>query len=230
MVTARLPASWAVARLPSSVGCQGAYGTVWRGRCAAAAFHGQPLGVVNWTLHPLALLMGRLDADVQVAGVALSASGAVGLRRDGAVSARSLSFDMQLPSPLLRQLPADLSGRLRANLSRLHLSHGWIDDIQGHIEVHELFSGGRRPAALGAFELIFSTPALTDGRHVGSLRDLGGPLEVQGRLTLGTTPGYLLEGSVAARPEASDILRDQLTLLGPPDAQGRRRFAQEAEL
>jgi len=62
---------------------------------------------------------------------------------------------------------------------------------------------------------------------VGQLRDLGGPLAVEGSVRLLPGPGFELQGLVAPRPTASQKLADEIRYLGSPDAQGRRPFMLE---
>jgi hypothetical protein len=81
---------------------------------------------------------------------------------------------------------------------------------------------------IGSYEIVFdAAPSGSDAR-TGRIKDLGGPLEVTGSLQFTRPPGYLLQGLVRSRPEASPTLQRQLEALGPADAEGRRTFAQEA--
>jgi hypothetical protein len=54
---------------------------------------------------------------------------------------------------------------------------------------------------------------------------LGGPLAVAGTLRMTPEPGFVLEGTVASRANATPELARQLQMLGAPDAQGRRSFS-----
>jgi hypothetical protein len=66
---------------------------------------------------------------------------------------------------------------------------------------------------------------------VGQLRDLGGPLAVDGTLQLTPRPGYKLQARVGLRPNAAPELTQNLQgllqYMGTPDAQGRYPYAQE---
>ena len=229
VVLARLPARWLTAKLPAELRCDDPGGTIWHGDCASLALRGQPLGSVAWVIHPQGLLLAHIDAQLQLSGPKLTGSSAVTLGRSGDLTLRDLKIGVDLPTPLIPRLAPDLSGHVQADLSELQIASGWIRDIRGRIECDQLFSGGPQSASLGNFELRFTDPPHS-GQTVGQLHDLGGPLDVQGTLTLGATPGYLLEGSVAARPQASEVLRNLLARLGAADATGHHRFAQEAEL
>ena len=60
---------------------------------------------------------------------------------------------------------------------------------------------------------------------VGQVRDLGGPLSVEGTLKLTGGGGFDMQALVAARPEATPELTNNIKFLGSPDASGRRQFA-----
>jgi len=60
---------------------------------------------------------------------------------------------------------------------------------------------------------------------IGKLRDLDGPLAVEGSLRLTRQPGFDLEGLVAPRSGAAPELVNNIRYLGSPDATGRRPFS-----
>jgi hypothetical protein len=62
-------------------------------------------------------------------------------------------------------------------------------------------------------------------RYRRRAHDLGGPLALAGTLRMTPEPGFVVDGTVAARPTASPNLVRQLQMLGAPDAQGRRSFS-----
>ena len=80
--------------------------------------------------------------------------------------------------------------------------------------------------SIGSYVITF--PAADPSKEpVGQLRSVGGSLDVQGTLRLTRAPGVVVEGTVAARPDAPPELVKQLAYLGSPDAQGRRPFSFE---
>ena len=76
-----------------------------------------------------------------------------------------------------------------------------------------------------SLDKIIFPPELTGNELVGALSDMGGPLEIAGNVRLSPDRSYLIEGSVAPRPEADKSMTDSLQILGAPDAQGRRPFS-----
>jgi hypothetical protein len=228
---ARLPARWLPALLPEGVACAEPTGTVWRGACASFEARGFRAGAVRWSLQPLRLLTGRAAATLRLAspGTTLEGEFALGLF-GGALEGRNVRGDIELrPGGLLPGIPADLDGRVRLALDAFALRDRTVTALQGLVEVRELqqrTSEGR--LALGSYELRFDGAPGASGNIVGQLKDLGGPLDVQGTLALTPAPGYLLDGTVAVRPDAPPGLARQIAFLGSPDGAGRRPFAQEA--
>jgi Type II secretion system (T2SS), protein N len=228
---ARLPARWLGPLLPQGIVCTAPAGTAWHGSCANLEARGFRAGAVRWTLRPLRLFTGRAAAALRIAppGATLEGEFALGLL-GGSLEGRDVRGEFELqPGGLLPGIPADLNGRVRLALDAVALRGRALTALQGVIEVRDVrqrTSDGLLP--LGSYELRFTGAADPAGIVSGTLRDLGGPLDVQGVLTLTPAPGYLLNGTVALRPDAPPGLARQIAFLGSPDANGRRPFAQEA--
>ena len=60
---------------------------------------------------------------------------------------------------------------------------------------------------------------------MGRLRDIDGPLSLQGQARLSSDGSYEFSGTVATHGGASPDLQQALQLLGPPNAQGRYEFS-----
>jgi general secretion pathway protein N len=231
VVLARLPARWGAALLPEGITCAGPTGTVWSGSCANLEARGFRAGAVRWSLRPLRLFSGRAAVALRMAspGSTLEGEFALGLF-GGALEGRDVRGDIELrPDGLLPGIPADLDGRVSLALDAFDLRDRAVTALQGKVEVRDLRQRTRDGLlALGSYVLRFDGSADAAGQVVGRLEDLGGPLDVQGTLALTPAPGYLLNGTVAVRPDAPPVLARQIAFLGSPDASGRRPFAQEA--
>jgi|SRR5579872_261218 len=223
IVVARAPASWAI---PSSadIACTEVDGTVWNGTCAGlVAFH-QPVGDLSWTVNASRLLAGKLNADVTLTRAATSARGNIEMGLNKIVTARNVQADFPIDPSLSPQIPRDLHGSIHAELALLQLSGPAIKGIQGRIEARNIEEGvAGSTKQWGSYSLTFPATPVT-GVPVGQLRDLGGPLAVEGTLRLTPEPGYDLQGMVAARSTAPPELAQDLRYLGSPDARGMRPF------
>jgi hypothetical protein len=229
VLTVRLPLRWLQAALPEGVRCNEPAGTVWQGACASVEWQGQPRGALSWSLQPWRLVTGQLAAQLRLAGAGTSISGDLGAGFDGSISGRAVRADVTLGATPLPGVPANIRGRVHAELERVDYGGKGFTALLGKVEVHGFEQiGAAGPLRLGNHEIVFDAPADSAGRIHGRIRDLGGPLSVEATLTLTPGPGYLLEGNVAARADAAPELAQQITYLGRPDAAGRRPFAQEA--
>ncbi len=230
-ILARLPARWLPALLPEGVACTDPVGTFWQGSCASFDARGFRAGAVRWSLHPWALLGGKAAAALRVAPPGSTLEGEFTWRLfGGAIEGTAVrgNFDLR-PGGLLPGIPADLSGRVSLALDAFAVRERTVTSLRGVVEVNgvqQRTAEGVLP--LGSYELRFDGPTTPGGNVSGRLRDTGGPLAVEGTLALTPAPGYLLNGTVAVRPEAPPGLARQIAFLGSPDANGRRPFAQEA--
>ena len=224
-VLARFPAAWALGALPLGLSCDALDGTVWNGACAGLALrHQQPFGDLTWQLHPARLLTGRLAAHVELTQASDFVHAEVELAPDGHLVASDVHASVHLGAALLPQLPDGLRGAARADFTRIEVRNGRVTDLRGRIEARDLEQTAERKTALGSYALAFNG-AGSGGALVGELRDIGGPLALNGRLRVTPEPGFALDGKVAARSSAAENLVRQLQMLGPPDAQGRRSFS-----
>jgi hypothetical protein len=225
----RWPARALAPLLPPGLACERLGGTVWSGYCTGLSTGGGPLGTLQWQLRPGALLLGRLSARLQLDTPGGRISADLAVRLGGRLEAGPVSADLDLRRARLPGVPSDLGGRVVADLPALGWADGTLHTLTGRVEATGLVRGDAAPLRLGSYELVFEPPA-AGGSPAARVQDLGGPLWVRARLAWVPPAGYLLEGEVQARDEASAALRRELERLGPPDAQGRRRFAQEASL
>lgn len=214
--------------LPDRITCARVGGTLWNGHCAGLAVDGRTLGNLQWLLRPSRLLQARLAARVRLVGPAGEVGGEIAKRVGGSVEATGVAADFDLQRAALPGLPADLGGRLVADLPSLRLAGGTLA-ASGRVELTALVRGTQPGLQLGGYELVLEPPQ-AGSPPAARVQDLGGPLWVRARLTWMPPAGYLLQGEVQARASASAALRRELERLGPADPQGRHSFAQEASL
>jgi len=227
IVVARLPASWVVPAPPSTVSCAAVDGTVWNGACAGLTAEGSPLGDLTWNVHALRLFSGKLSANVELTGPIASVRGDIDVGLDKSITARNVQASVPFDQGIKKLVPPlqTLSGSANANIISARYAKGFVTEIQGRIEAHDLVSHDRDGVtSLGSYAVTFPAGA-SSGDPTGQLQDLGGPLAVQGTLRImEDKPGVEVHGLVAPRPEAPPDMRHQLEYLGSPDAQGRREF------
>jgi general secretion pathway protein N len=225
IIIARLPASWVMPDAKSGVACADIDGTIWNGTCTGLTVQQQAIGDLSWELHASRLLAAKLNAAVVLTRPSGISHATVEIGLDKNITARDIRVDMPLDQQLMPQLPPNLHGTVHADLALVRVEKGAIKALQGNVEAHDLVDGaGSAAHALGSYSLSF--PA-AEGNPVGKLRDLGGPLQVDGTFTLTPEPGYILQGFVTPRATAAPDLVREIQILGSPDAQGRRPFGLE---
>lgn len=229
IVIARLPASWVVPAPPSPVACAAVDGSIWSGTCTGLTVQGSPMGDVTWSVHALRLLTGKLSANITLLRQKGSVQGDFDVGFDKSVTARDVKAQLPLDESLRSLLPRGLQtlrGSANINIASAHIVKSIVTRIQGTIEVHDLEDRDRQVMPLGNYSLTF--PGNASGDPTGQLKDLGGPLAVDGTVRLmQDKPGFDLEGYVTPRADATPALLNQLQYLGSPDAQGRRQFGSQ---
>ena len=220
---ARLPARWVLPAAGPELRCLSIEGSIWNGACDGATLSGTPLGDLTWQLRPARLFAGQLAARVWARRSGASGRAEVALGLGRTLTARDVRIDLPLDPALLPLLPRRISGTAHVRLSRITVArNGAVRQIQGRIAVYDLVDSSGRRTPLGSFAVTFPGGP---GEPVGRLRDLGGPLSVEGTLRLTAQAGYDLRVRVAARAEAAPSLVNALQYLGSPDAAGWRPFA-----
>ena len=224
----RFPLRWATSFLPAQVACGQPAGSVWQGRCGALSINAGtsplPLGPVSWDLQAAALLRLHLRGTVRLEGPQLNGVAQVDAGPGHDLDVANLDATAPLDRRLFAMIPANWTGRLQLRFPRIVIHGGRLKDIQGSAEAHDVVAQGPRPDEFGSYSLQF-TGAPVSGTHHGVLRDLAGPLELSGTLDVKENLDWELDALVKARPTATEQLSKLIQYLGPPDAQGRRRFS-----
>ena len=217
----RLPASWVAALLPGALRCADASGSLWNGRCGTLRAQGLELQGVSWQLAALPLLTGTAEIQLQVDDARVAASARVRARTGGAWRAEHVSLRLPLEHPQLHLGPPGYRGNIVADLAEISGHGATVAMASGTVQLLQL----RSSAELGSYEVRLGPAADGDG-ITGELRDLEGPLQVDGQLRL-RPHGYELQGHALPRNPPGEPLAKALDMLGPPDADGRRPFSVE---
>jgi general secretion pathway protein N len=216
----RLPASWLKGFLPPGITCADVAGTAWNGSCSGIAYNNAALGNLNWELHPLALLRGKVAAYVNLTRGGQFVRGDFEMASGESYIAHDLQAQMALDPPLLPQLDSGYSGNLSVNLQYLKLEKNLLAAIEGQVQATSLYSKRDR-LALGGYSATFPKAA-AGSEPVGQVSSLEGPVDFEGTLKLTREPGWVLDGKIRTKPETPQALVQQLAYLGAPDAQGFR--------
>ena len=117
IVIANMPATWVIPAGRTQGLCASIDGSLWSGSCSGLTVSGKPMGDLNWDLHPLRLLLGKLAAHLQLVNGPASVNTDVELGFGGRVTARNLTADLPLDPKLLPLLPSTLAGSAHLDLA-----------------------------------------------------------------------------------------------------------------
>lgn len=219
-----------------AVALSGISGSVWSGKASMALIQGQQLESVEWSLHPSALLFGQVGLSWRFqlpaeggdstgeAGYA-QAKAAFGL--DGSVSIEQL--EARLPASWVAAMAKASvvrpSGSVSANLPQLHWDGQSLTAAEGRVAWHGAGVNIFKPVALGDVAVSLET---ADEVVKGVVSDGGGPLSLDGLLTLTPDGKYEFNGSLAARN--SPDLETALRSMGRAGADGRVKLKRAGSL
>ena len=197
-------------------------GTVWKGRAEPASINGEPVGTLEWRLHPLGLFAGRADVDVTLAGDTYNGNAAVSVRRDRSLRVRDLR--LTLPANKLQPLvdiPALVfRGEVDVGVDEAELRGGFPTQVKGRATWKNASVAGSAEAQFGDIATEFaSTP---EGGLAGTVSDGGGPLQAQGTYTANLV-GYDADITLRARDGNPQVL-EALQYIGAPQPDGSARL------
>jgi Type II secretion system (T2SS), protein N len=221
-----LPASMISRFLPAQLRAEDFSGTLIHGAAGKISFNARSLGAVEWHLRPLSLLRLAVVADIHWVMVGFVLNGTTEITPRGIEA-----HDVQGNGPIesLRDLGVAPGWRGTADVafSEIKSDFAKLTAAQGKIEVANVSAAGiAEGSELGGYVLQIPPGAVgADGNITASLKDTGGPVELQAQIRL--SPGTrtaTLSGTLNDRPEASPALRNQIAgmaQLRPRDPTGR---------
>lgn len=229
-----VPARMLSAVLPDeSISVSDTSGTLWNGTARSVVIAGFQLREVNWELHGLSLLIGRLSLSVDAKWATGFMRGDLAVGITGALRVSDLRVAGPL-APVLRQLNMRGSGgELSIDIAELNIKDQWPTRVIGTVGVGSLpfkmlgIPGG----SMGNYAIEFDIAEVAgDGVIPGILTDNGGPLEVLGELRLKPPQDYSIQARLKARPDAPPELIQGLLLAGPKNPDGSHEFQMTGSL
>lgn len=202
-------------------------GSIWHGYAPGVAWRGTPLGNLQWTLSPWALLTGAAGGTVEISRPDGSLRTKFRASFSGEIRLKDAQAD--LPVALLSTLPVGVprgwGGRLSARIDELVVAEGWPTELRGNLDMDGLIAPPPRSTSIGSYHIVIPAPQAS-GTKAGDLtaevKDKEGPFSFEGQFTLSRDRSFLLEGMLAPRGPTPPALTRSLELLGPADSSGRR--------
>ncbi|GIX22741.1 MAG: hypothetical protein KatS3mg121_1524 [Gammaproteobacteria bacterium] len=208
---------------------EGVQGSLWNGRAQRLSAEGRPLAEnLSWRVFPTAVLRGRLELRLELAGGPTAPRGRLDARLLTGGVLRLEDVALEAPADWaarLAALPFGLGGRLHIELDELELRPDRRPGrARGRIDWRDAAVLSPAPQPLGAYRIeLQHEPADDPQRVVGTLRDLEGPLHAQGTLTH-QPDGSLAVDLLLDGRRAPPAVRDVLPLLGRVQDDGRVRL------
>jgi general secretion pathway protein N len=226
-VITTIPAGIIRTVVPADIQLIGIEGTLWAGRVRMIQYAGYQLQETEWDLHPFSLLTGRMALTIESKLPGGFARGDVSAGLTGSVSIRDFTAAAPFaPIAQTLQLPPS-GGELGVQIPFLDISDGWPSKLIAELRVGNvpLNIFGVAAGPVGSYEATFNLESVPeDGKLTGTLKDLGGPVQLGGNVELLPPGNYALNALVTARADAPTDLASGLELLGPENPDGSRSF------
>lgn len=207
-------------RLPPAVQLYELDGSVWHGEAGVAQLGGYRVEPLAWDYRPLGLLAGRVDIAVRFSKDQVRGSGVVGISPGGDLHVADA--DVSLPVEELARafrLPViKLAGEVSTSVTTLQVSGQRLTEADGVLLWQQAQVIRPQALRLGDLEAVFET---RDGVIEGTLRDKGGPLQLEGLVTIQADGSYELNASLASRDDTQPALSQTLRRLGRPGPDGK---------
>ncbi len=227
-MVARMPAQFALQYMPpqSPVALQGVSGTVWHGKAQNIVYQGSSLGALEWKVHPLSLLLAKLNTDFTLKGDGITAVGNASVNKEQDIdleNLRILADAEAIPLPPSAQLVTP-AGKVNANFDAIEVRGGKVMSAEGTVKWKPARITAPAEYDLGELNLKVSGK---DGRLKGILSSKNSPLNTNGSLNL--EPNGMLKTNIKLSPHAGTPpeLRDMLPMAGRQAADGSVTIRQQ---
>ncbi len=204
-------------------------GTLWQGKARTINIQGLVLREIEWDIAPLALLVGKLSMDIRSDLPGGFANGHLALSAGGTLSVSNLEIAADI-KPFSKALNlSSAGGEISSRIDHLEAADGWFRSLIGTVRIGNYIlvpERGTQTAVTAGFEVLFDVESVGEDKSLsGTVRDIGGPFEIDAELFLTPPANYELKGRIAARPGAPKNLSQDLGLLGPASPQGGYEFS-----
>lgn len=191
------------------------------------------LSDLNWTLRPVALLGGKVAADLgfKVQNT-IPAEGQLVASMGGAIKLNDwrARLGIQELKPLLNLpfIPVDGQAAIRLDEARIGKNQR-PEYIRGTLTLTNVKWTLLKPAAtLGAFRIDIDTN--DDGVIIGTLSDQDADIGLGGSITLNPDGSYVADLALSPRPQTPPMIRNTLPTLGRPNADGAYPVKQQGRI
>jgi general secretion pathway protein N len=193
-------------------------GDIWNGHAGGTRVLGREIGMLDWHLRALPMLLGKLVAQTDLSGPDGNARGLLSQSADQTldVSDATVSLPAAAIEPVLGVAGLHLRGQVDIALAHARLRNAWIEAAEGSATWRGAVVAGSTQARLGDLRVDFTTAP--DGVISCTVRDLGGPMSANGNCEI-RAGVYTAEIRLTVREGDAHAL-DALQYLGQRQADG----------
>ena len=196
-------------------------GSIWNGHIGMARATAVSIDDIDWCLHVLPLLMGRLELGLTIAaGSANPLQLVVGRYLDGSLYIHDDGQELSVAKleNLLNPQPLGLTGTLMFDLDDMRLASGRLMQLNGDVTWYHAGLGDPVNIDVGDLAARVST---SDDVVQATVKDQGGPLAVDGQVMLMPDNTYRMTMTLMVKDNTRSDLRQSLKLLGTPNRDGK---------
>lgn len=227
VLVVKLPAQFAFSfiELPKKAQVTGVDGTIWAGEIGSASYQGQTLEKIRWKLHPLALLTGKLELELEAGDrrSAIQLSGTLGYGSSGAYGEGVL---FEFPAALIKEfypVPATLQGQLKGVVQEISQGQPWCNSVVGRITWTNPVIYSKLIKQELALDTTRAQLGCDNGNLVATVTDDGKVLGLNAQATLMASE-YLVTGELKPGRDFPEEFKQGLGFVASPMSGGRYKL------
>lgn len=214
-----------------NINVSGIEGSVWSGSAAQATIQGQRFHPLEWTVHPLSLLLGKAELGVEFTVEDGFGKGNAGYSLLGGYYLKDVEawLPLTMVARFVNLAALRPGGKININLEKLHFDGKSVTAAEGKLAWLDAEITVFQPVPLGNYEFTLHHEEESEN-IVGVLSDKGGPMEANGRLSLTPAGDYEFNAQIAVRDNSRQDLKQALQSMGRPDREGKVKLSQKGNL
>ncbi|MFV2055375.1 MAG: type II secretion system protein N [Thiohalomonadales bacterium] len=205
-------------------------GSIWSGRASSAVYANQKLQPIKWSVQPLNLILGQIALNWEFSIVDGYGKGQAGYSLLSGYFVKDL--DAWLPvetiTPLLKNAAAlKPGGKLSIKMDELYSDGNNITAASGSLEWHDAEISLLKKMSLGNYHLDI---VQADDLISGTVKDKGGPIDLQTDFSLTPAGDYEVNGLISLRDKERKDLRQALNSIGKANREGKIPIKQKGNI
>ncbi|MGI9273196.1 MAG: type II secretion system protein N [Woeseiaceae bacterium] len=212
---------------PEEIKVSGISGSVWQGSASEALVSGVYLRDLDWRIHPLSLISGKLSYAIESQLASGFLEGDIGVSIMGKIVGSDINAALPLQAMQSALGVPGLQGSLSAEISDLEIDNGLPVAMDGVVNVSRLIVPLVQRESLGGFKAEFMTQ---DSGIVASVEDTDAVVDIAGSLQVGSDRSYQFIAQLSPKENTPAPVREQMKFLGSANERGQHELRLEGQL